>query len=305
LKYPECESCGKWSPRLSVFANAFAAVFKIFVGTLTNSKGLVADGVHSIGDALASAFIVVALTIAKKPQDAKHPYGHGKVEYLSTIFAATFLFVCGSLILFDTVHALAYGIHEVPEPAALLAAVVAVGFSYVMYQSNLCAGTQLRSPAIIADAKESMADGLASVGVLIGLIGTELGFIYADAIAAAAVALVVFHISIEMYLQGIHGLIDSSADQESIDEALDAALAVEGVLGVRSSRARRMGQQFGIDLVIEVADNKTVMDTHMTAERVKQAVAEKVKSASHIRVECYPIKDSILDGLLRAKRRPA
>jgi divalent metal cation (Fe/Co/Zn/Cd) transporter len=107
-----------------------------------------------------------------------------------------------------------------------------------------------------------------------------------------------------MYLQGIHGLIDSSADQESIDEALDAALAVEGVLGVRSSRARRMGQQFGIDLVIEVADNKTVMDAHMTADRVKQAVAEKVKSASHIRVECYPIKDSILDGLLRAKRRP-
>ncbi|MEI6666933.1 MAG: cation diffusion facilitator family transporter [Acidobacteriota bacterium] len=305
MRYHECERCGKWSPRLSVFANAFAAVFKIFIGTLTNSMGLVADGVHSIGDAFASAFIVLALTIANKPVDEKHPYGYGKFEYVSTLFAATFLFGCATLILFDTVKAFTYGIHELPEPAALLATAVTLGFSYLMYRSNLCAGTEMGSPAIIADAYESKADSLSSLAVLVGLIGTELGFIYADALAAAAVSLLIYHMSMEMYLQGIHGLIDSAADQDAIDAAVRAALSVDEVIGVQSSRARRMGQKFGIDLVIEVSDKKTVMETHMTAEKVKQAVTDHVESVSHIRVECYPVRDTILDGLLRDKRRHA
>lgn len=290
---------------MSVFANGFAAFFKIFVGTLTNSMGLVADGVHSIGDTFASAIILLALTIANRPRDKEHPYGHGKVEYLSTFVAATVLFICASFILYETVLAFSYGIHEPPQPAALLATFTVLCFSFLMYQSNYCAGTQLGSPAIIADAYESMGDSLSSGAVLIGLIGTELGFIYADALAAGAVALLIYHMSMEMYLQGIHGLIDSSADEKTIREAVKASLTVEGVLGVRSGRTRRMGQKFGIDLMIEVSEKRTVLETHMTAEKVKQAVADKVKSSSHIRVECYPVKDTIFDNLLRDRRRLA
>ena len=290
---------------MSVFANAFAAVFKIFVGTLTNSMGLVADGIHSVGDTLASAFILLALTIANRPKDKGHPYGHGKVEYISTLVAATFLFACASFILYETVQAFTYGVHELPHPAALLATFTVLCFSYLMYRSNVCAGTQIGSPAIIADAYESKADSMSSAAVLVGLIGTELGFIYADALAAGAVALLIYHMSIEMYIQGIHGLIDSSADQETIDEAVRASLAVDGVIDIRSGRTRRMGQRFGIDLVIEVSEKRTVLETHMTAEKVKQAVVDKVKSVSHIRVECYPVKDTGLDGLLRDRRRRA
>ena len=94
MKYEACLRCGKISPRLSLVGNALAAAFKIFVGTLAGSKGLVADGVHSIADSFASAFILMALAVAKRPRDENHPYGYGKVEYLSTLLAATFLFTC-------------------------------------------------------------------------------------------------------------------------------------------------------------------------------------------------------------------
>ena len=82
MKYNECARCGKLSPRMSLVGNIIAAFFKIFVGMVTVSKGLVADGVHSVADAFASAFILLALRIAKKPHDEEHPYGHGKVEPL-------------------------------------------------------------------------------------------------------------------------------------------------------------------------------------------------------------------------------
>jgi cation diffusion facilitator family transporter len=216
------------------------------------------------------------------------------VEYISTLFAATILFVCASLILLDTLKALMYGIHEIPLDAALLATLVSFLYSWTLYRSNICAGTQIGSPAIMADAYESRADCFSSAAVLVGLIGTKLGFIYADAIAAGVVALLIYHMSIEMFLQGIHGLIDSSPDKGIIDHAMKTSLAVEGVEGVRSIRARRMGQKNWIDLTIDVSEIKTILETRIIRENVKNAVMEKVEKVGGISVICFPVKKTMI-----------
>jgi cation diffusion facilitator family transporter len=283
MKYAECARCGKLSPRLSLVGNILAAIFKISTGMLTGSMGLVADGVHSIADAFASAFILVSLTIAAKPHDEGHPYGHGKVEYISTLLAATLLFVGASLIVVEDVLAVVHGIHETPLDAALLATFVCLFYSYMLYRSNICAGTQLGSPAIMADAYESRADS----------IGTKLGFIYADAIAAAVVALLIYHMSMEMFLQGLHGLIDSSPDRGIMDRVMKTSLAVEGVEGVRSVHARCMGQRNWIDLIIDVSGKKTILETHIIRENVKKAVIEKIDKVGGISVNCFPVKKTI------------
>ena len=293
MRYAECARCGKLSPRLSLIGNILAAIFKISVGWMTGSKGLVADGVHSIADAFASAFILLSLFIAEKPHDESHPYGYGKVEYISTLLAASFLFIGASLIMWDDVLAFVHGIHETPLNAALMATLACLFYSYMLYRSNICAGTQMCSPAIIADAYESRADSFSAAAVLAGLIGTKLGFIYADAIAAAIVALLIYHMSMEMFLQGIHGLIDSSPDKGIIDRTVTTCLAVAGVEGVRSVNARRMGQKNWVDLIIEVSEKKTVMETHLIGESVKKAVMEKVEQIGGISINCFPVKKTM------------
>ena len=294
MKYAECERCGKLSPRMSLIGNILAAIFKISVGLMTGSKGLVADGVHSVADSFASAFILLSLMIAKKPYDESHPYGYGKVEYISTLLAAALLFVGASVIMVDDVLAIAHGIHETPLNAALLATLVCFVYSYTLYKSNICAGTQIGSPAIMADAYESRADSFSAGAVLLGLIGTKLGFIYADAIAAAIVALLIYRMSIEMFSHGIHGLIDSSPDKGIIDRVAKTSLAVEGVEGVRSINARRMGQKNWIDLIIDVSGKKTILETHMIGENVKKAVLEKIEKIGGISVNCFPVKKTML-----------
>ena len=293
MKYPECVRCGRLSPRMSLVGNILAAAFKISVGMLTGSKGLVADGVHSIADSIASAFIIVSLFIAGKPHDGDHPYGHGKVEYISTLLAAAFLFTGASLIIVDDVLAFMHGIHEVPLDAAFLATLVCLFYSYLLYRSNICTGTQLGSPAIIADAFESRADSFSAAAVLAGLIGTKLGFIYADALAAAVVALLIYHMSMEMFIQGIHGLIDSSADGGFIDRVVKTSLAIDGVEGVRSIHTRRMGQKNWIDLIIDVSEKKSILETHMIGEKVKEAIIAKMREVGGISVNCFPVKKTM------------
>ena len=289
MKYPECDSCGTKSARWSFVGNLLAAIFKVILGTITGSKGLVADGVHSGADALSSLLILIALNISSRPPSERHPFGYGKVEYISTLFASLFLFVGASTIFVDALHTFGQGVQKVPSNAALLATVLSLVFSYLMYTSNKCAGTQLGSPALLADANESKADSVSSLAVLLGLIGTKMGFIYADTIAAAFVSLFIFRMSVEMFFQGIHGLIDTAMDKEDIDQIIAVSLTIEGVEGVRSVKSRRMGQKSWVDIVIDVSMKKSVLDTHIISEHVRKLVVEKVDGIAGVSVSTFPI----------------
>jgi cation diffusion facilitator family transporter len=289
MKYSDCLKCGQTSPRWSFFGNTLAALFKALIGTLTGSKGLVADGVHSAADAMSSLFILIALKVADKPHDDKHPYGYGKIEYISTLCASAFLFVGAGSIFVDALKTFKQGVHEIPGNAALLATVISLCFSYLMYVSNTCAGTQLCSPAMIADANESKADSITSVAVLLGLIGAKLGYPNADTIAAVIVSLFIFNMSVEMFLQGINGLIDMSVDSDVMEEIVAASMKIDGVAGVKSIKTRQMGQKNWVDIEISVSEKISVLEVHGIVEKVREAIMSDVDGIRGISVSTYPI----------------
>jgi cation diffusion facilitator family transporter len=289
MKYSDCEICGKWSPRLAFIGNVAASIFKFVVGMTTGSKGLVADSVHSVADAMSSLFILIALRISGKPKDKNHPFGHGKVEYISTIFASLFIFVCATTIFLDALNSFKNGTHEVPGNAAILATILCLFYSFLMYNSNKCSGTQLNSPALLADAAECKADSLASVAVLLGLVGAKLGFIYSDTIAAGAVSLLVFHISVEMFLQGTNGLIDVSIDKNVLDRIKELCLNTKGIEGVRSMRSRSMGPKNKVDIALDISKTKTVLEAHQLTEKLKEKIAETIDDIDDVFIRTYPI----------------
>jgi cation diffusion facilitator family transporter len=289
MKCAECLKCGQTSPRWSFLGNTLAALFKVLVGTLSGSKGLVADGVHSAADAMSSLFILVALKVADKPHDDKHPYGYGKIEYISTLCASAFLFAGAGSIFFDALKTFKQGVHEMPGNAALLATVISLGFSYLMYDSNRCAGTQLSSPAILADANESKADSITSIAVLIGLVGAKLGYPNSDTVAAIIVSLFIFNMSVEMFLQGINGLIDMSVSSEVIAEIVAASMKIDGVVVVKSIKSRQMGQKNWVDLEIGVSKNKSIREVHEITQGVRARIMSDVDGIRGISVATYPV----------------
>jgi divalent metal cation (Fe/Co/Zn/Cd) transporter len=96
-----------------------------------------------------------------------------------------------------------------------------------------------------------------------------------------------------MFIQGIHGLIDSSADSGFIDRVVKTSLAIEGVEGVRSIHTRRMGQKNWIDLIIDVSEKKSILETHMIGEKVKEAIIAKMREVGGISISCFPIKKTM------------
>jgi cation diffusion facilitator family transporter len=291
MKYTECLRCGKMSPRWSVVGNISMCIFKFIVGMLAGSKGLIADSLHSVADAISSLFVLIALHFSGKPKDNKRPFGYGKVEYISTIIASLFIFLCAVTVMFDSLESIKSGMHRIPGISAIFATLLSMVFSMLMYSSNTCAGTQLNSPAMLADAAESKADVLTSLAVLIGLIGTKIGYRSADNVAAIVVAIFIFRIGAEMFLSGVHGLIDVSMDPEALEQIRKICLNVSGVDGVKNIKSRRMGQKSQVNIDIEVAKSKTVLETHEVVKRLKTAIENNIEGVDNIFVRAIPVQN--------------
>ena len=214
---------------------------------------------------------------------------YGKIEYISTLCASIFLFVGAGSIFIDALKTFRQGVHDMPGNAALLATVISLCFSYLMYDSNKCAGTQLSSPAMLADANESKADSITSIAVLLGLIGAKRGYPNADTVAAVIVSLFIFNMSVEMFLQGINGLIDMSVDPEIMAEIITVSKNIEGVMGIKSVKSRQMGQKNWIDLEIAISKKKSMTEVHEITQIVRAAIMNAVDGISGITVATYPM----------------
>ena len=214
---------------------------------------------------------------------------YGKIEYISTLCASIFLFVGAGSIFIDALKTFRQGVHDMPGNAALLATVISLCFSYLMYDSNKCAGTQLSSPAMLADANESKADSITSIAVLLGLIGAKLGYPNADTVAAVIVSLFIFNMSVDMFLQGINGLIDMSVDPEIMAEIITVSKNIEGVMGIKSVKSRQMGQKNWIDLEIAISKKKSMTEVHEITQIVRAAIMNAVDGISGITVATYPM----------------
>jgi cation diffusion facilitator family transporter len=216
-------------------------VGKLVVGLLTGSLAILGEAVHSLLDLAASGFTLLAVRTSQKPADSEHPYGHGRAENLAAFAEGVLLFVTAAGIAFEALRRLIFGgpsINPAGYAFALLlgALVVEAGRAAVLRQ----VGRQAASEALLADATNRVADVLAAVGVLAGLVGVRMGFLWADSAAALLVAVIIARAAALLAWRSGDILIDR-APAGAEKELRSAILEVSGVMEVRSVRVRRSG----------------------------------------------------------------
>src|SRR6266853_314815 len=214
---------------------------KLVVGVLTGSLGILSEAVHSLFDLAASTFTLVAVRTARTPADREHPYGHGRVENVAAFAEGILLLITAVGIAAEAIHRLVVG-GTVVDPAgyafALLIATLVIesGRAFVLRR----VGRLASSEAMLADATNRVADVLATIGVLVGLLGVRMGLKWADSVAALLVAVIIVRAAARVAWRSGDILIDRSAAgaEKQLREAIQD---VEGVLEVRSVRVRRSG----------------------------------------------------------------
>ena len=270
-------------------SGALAAI-KITAGMMGHSTAVVADGLESVGDVFASGIVLLGLTLAAKPADWDHPYGHGRVETVTGLFVGFMLVLAGLAISGNAVRLIgsttrplsAFVIWPLAGSAVAKGLLSSVKFHY---------GKKIRSAALVADAWNDSVDILSALAALVAVSFTIVAphrFASADHWGAFAVGLIVIFTGLRVTRDTTLQLMDTMPDPESMTHVRNAAETVPGVRGVEKCYARKTGLQYHVDLHLEVDPEITVRQSHVIATQVRIVIKETLPWVADVLVHVEP-----------------
>jgi cation diffusion facilitator family transporter len=279
---------------LSVVAALLTIGLKAAAYAVTGSIGLLSDALESLANLIAALVALFALSVAARPADEEHTYGHTKAEYFSSGFE-------GLLIAAAAVGIMVAAVRRFIEPQAIvepalglaanaLATVVNFGVARVL----LRVGKRHESITLEADAQHLMADVWTSLGVIVGVAAAvATGWHRLDAIVAIAVALNVLRSGFRLLDRSMHGLLDTSLPEETLT-TIKGILDDHSGIGVRyhALRTRQAGARRFISFHILVPGDWTVQRGHDLLEAIEERIREAVPR-SVVDTHLEPIEDPV------------
>jgi cation diffusion facilitator family transporter len=269
---------------VGIVGNITLAIVKGVVGTVGNSKALIADAVHSASDVAGSLAVWIGLRAAKQPPDEDHPYGHGKAESIAAIIVAVLLFIAGVEIGRSSLQAFFQPL-EPPKMVTVYVVIFSIIVKEAMFRYKYRLGKKLNSNAIIVNAYEHRSDVFSSIAALIGIgaaiAGGEWGvdwLVYADPVAGLFVSLLVLKMAWELGKESIHTTLDHVLHEEETAYLREAVLSFPDVKQINELHAREHGHYVIVDLKIAVDPSITVEAGHRIGKKVK----EKLLTLPHV-----------------------
>jgi cation diffusion facilitator family transporter len=272
--------------------NVFQTLIKIGFGILGQSAALIADGVHSLSDLLSDLLVIIAVRFGSREADYEHPYGHRRFETIATVILGVSLIAIGGAITWSVMNRMANPEHlPVPNQIGLGIAAVSILVNEWLYHYTKRIARQTRSKLLMANAWHQRSDAISSLVVLFGIGAVMLGYPLADAIAAIVVALMVAKIGLNLVLESIKELVDTSLPPKLIAEIRTTIMGIDGVEGIHLLRTRQMGEDALIDAHIVVDPRITVSEGHTIGDTVRDELISRFDDVMDVLVHVDPEDD--------------
>ena len=283
----------RWA-QAGLLTNACLVFVKLFAGIIGHSNALIADAVESSADIFSSLIVWMGLSIAARPADEDHPYGHGKAEPLAAALVSLMLLGAAIGISIIAIRDIMTP-HHLPSPFTLFIAAGVIVVKEILYRRVSRVAREVGGTAIVADAWHHRADAISSlaafIGISIALIGGR-GWEAADDWAALVAAGVVAVNGLRTLRPAISGLMDEAPDRSVKERVLHAATEVDGVRSVENLNVRGSGLGFYVDVHVKADPTLSLEDAHEIAAKVKYAILAAVPSVVGVLVHMEPYKNT-------------
>lgn len=271
----------------TIIGNAILSILKVLAGIISKSNAMIADGIHSFSDVVSTIGVIIGLKLSNKPEDSKHPYGHEKIESLSSLFLSVMLFVVAIGIGISGVKNIVSKNFVTPGTLAIYAAIISIITKEWMYFYTMKYAKLINSSSMKADAWHHRSDSLSSIGALIGIVGARLGYPILDSIASLIISALILKVAYDIVKQSISQLIDESADKETITKIKNKIYSISGVEKIDKLQTRLHANRIYVDVEISVDSNLTVEEGHNIAMKIHNSIEED-ESIKHCMVHVNP-----------------
>ncbi len=266
----------------SVVAAVGLTFFKLLVGVMTGSLGILSEAAHSGLDLVAALVTFFAVRISGKPADKVHQYGHGKIENFSALIETLLLLVTCAWIIYEAGQRLFVKSVEVDVSIwAFLIMIVSILIDYSRSRILIAAARKHNSQALEADALHFSTDIWSSSVVILGLIGIKLSEMspslaflsHADALSALGVALIVIVVSVRLGKRAVQALLDG-APPALAEEIQRTVKAIPGVIDCHQVRVRGSGPDLFADVHVVLNGTQSLSEAHIFTEAIESTIQQ-------------------------------
>lgn len=261
---------------IGIITNVFLAAFKAGIGLLSNSIAIVLDAVNNISDAGSSIITIVGTKLAGKAPDKKHPFGHGRIEYLSAMMIAVIILYAGTTSLIESVKQVIKP--ETPDynPTSLIIIAVAVVVKIVLGVYVKKVGEKVKSDSLVNSGADATLDAVISFSTLVAAVIFMVFNLALEAYLGAVIALIIIKSGIEMLKGTISQLLGEQNDLELARTIKKTVMGFKNVLGVYDLILNNYGpNRWNGSLHIEVPDTLSVVELDQLLREISVKVVKE------------------------------
>lgn len=280
-KNPESEAVriryGTLSGFVGIILNIILSVFKMIFGVITKSISIVADGANNIFDAVSSIISLVGFKISGKPADEEHPFGHGRVEYVSALTLAFFILIMGVELIKSSIDRFTNPEAVIFSIPAVVVLVLSVFAKLWLALFNRKVGKIIDSVAVDAVVTDSIGDIAATTCSLISLIASKFTDFPVDGIMGIIVALIIIYAGIDIIRGTLGPLLGEPPAKETVEKLEELVMSFEGIVGIHDLVLHSYGHSKIIgSLHAEVPAEIDIIHSHDTIDLIERTVKEKL-----------------------------
>lgn len=297
---------GKLSGGVGIVVNLFLCCIKFFIGIITGSITITADAVNNLSDAGSSIVTLFGFKLSEKPADAKHPYGHGRIEYIAGLIVSFLVLLMGFELLKTSVG-------KIKEPApveyshiALAALIISILGKLWLAFFNSRLGKKINSTATKAVVADSLSDTAATSVALISLIIAKFSDVCVDGYFGVAVALFIVWSGINLIRETIAPLLGMPPEKEFYDEIKDFIMSYDGVVGVHDLIIHDYGpSRLFASAHAEVPADIDIMISHDTIDLIERDIIAKYGMLISIHLDPVIVDDERINMLKEITQQTA
>lgn len=267
------------------------SAIKLIAGIMGNSTAMISDAIHSLSDVFATAIAFIGVRLAERDADATHPYGHERFECVASLMLGLILAGTGLAIGYSSIETIAtrsYASASAPTIVALAAAILSIVVKEGMFWYTRHWARVLNSSAFMADAWHHRSDAISSIGALLGIGASMLGFAAGDAIASLAICVIILKVAYDVMKDALNNMTDTPCDHEFERKIGGCIEKVPGVVRIDALRTRKFGNRVYVDAEIAVDGQLKLIEAHEIAEAAHDAVEANFEEVKHIMIHENP-----------------
>ena len=257
---------------LGILGNLFLLIIKGSIGFICNSQAMIADAANSAGDIFASIMTWVGNKISSEPQDDSHNFGHGKAEYIFSLFISISMIVVAFKLLYDSIITLIYGSTITFSWFLVVVCIITilVKFSLFIYTNKLC--KKYNNILLEANSKDHRNDCIVTTFTLISILATLVGITFLDGIVGTGISIWIAITGFKIFIESYNVLMDESIDEETKDLILRYVKNYKEIQKIEHISSAPVGYQYIVVLTICLDGNMSTFESNKLADNLEKDI---------------------------------